>query len=164
VFGLLSLQSTSWLVGVLTLEVIANTALNGPLSRVLGVRGVALATAVAMIASNAVLWTLFLRRIGGFPRRAVWSRAWRTAAVCGVAGGALAAGHALVWRAFDVRGVLPVLTALLLLGIAYLAAYLALSDVAGLARVRFVGIKPVVRFAPGSDDGAGERGQWGASP
>jgi putative peptidoglycan lipid II flippase len=149
VFGMLTLNRKAALVGILTAEVALNAALCWPLSRAMGVRGIALATTAAMLASNAVLWTIFVRRVGGFSAAAIGVRALRTAAVCAIAAGALAAGHHLLWSVFAIDGTLAILVACAALGFPFLALYAVLLHGSGLVHVSFDGRKPVVRFPEG---------------
>jgi peptidoglycan biosynthesis protein MviN/MurJ (putative lipid II flippase) len=145
VFGMLTLERKAALLGILTAELVANAALCAWLAPALGVRGIALATTVAMLASNAALWTLLVRRIRGFDPRAIAARAARTAAVCAAAGVALAAAHRALWQAAGVDGALGILVACAVLGVPFLALYAALCHAAGLVEIRFAGGRPHVR-------------------
>jgi putative peptidoglycan lipid II flippase len=145
VFGMLMLERKATLIGILTAELVLNAALCGPLSAAMGVRGIALATTAAMIASNLLLWTVFVRQMGGFGGAAIALRALRTAAACAGAALALAGAHALVWRAFDVDGALAILAACFALGVPFLVLYAALCHASGLIAIGFAGGKPRVR-------------------
>lgn len=146
VFGMLTLNRKAALVGILTAEVALNAALCWPLSNWLGVRGVALATTAAMLVSNAVLWTIFVRHVGGFSSASIGARAVRTAIVCAIAAVALAAGHHGLWSAFAIDGTVGILLGCAALGFPFLALYAVLLHAAGLIHVHFEGRKPVVRF------------------
>lgn len=69
VLGLLAIGKIRLLLGVLALEVAANTCLNAILSPLFGLQGIVVATALAMLASNLWLWLAFVRRLEGWSWR-----------------------------------------------------------------------------------------------
>jgi peptidoglycan biosynthesis protein MviN/MurJ (putative lipid II flippase) len=143
---MLTLNRKAALIGILSAELVLNAALCWPLSKSMGVRGVALATTSAMLISNTALWTIFVRHVGGFSGAAIRARALRTAVVCILSALALAAGHHLLWGAFAIDGTLEILLGCAALGFPFLALYAVLLHAAGLIHVHFEGRKPVVRF------------------
>lgn len=145
VFGMLMLERKATLIGILTAELVLNAALCAPLAAAMGVRGIALATTAAMVASNLLLWTVFVGRMGGFSGAAIATRTLRTAAACAGAAVALAGAHALVWNTFGIEGAVPILLACAALGIPFLALYAVLCHVSGLIVLGFTDGKPRVR-------------------
>jgi len=145
VFGMLMLGRKALLIGILTAELVLNALLCAPLSAAWGVEGIALATTLAMVLSNLLLWTLFVRHMGGFSGAAIATRALRTAAVCTAAAAALVVAHRALFGGFGIEGAWPILLGCAALGVPFLALYAGLCHAAGLVAFGFEGGKPRVR-------------------
>lgn len=145
VFGMLMLGRKALLIGILTAELVLNAALCAPLAAAMGVRGIALATTAAMVVSNVALWTLFVRRMGGFSGAAIATRALRTTAVCAGSAATLALARSGLWSAFGIEGAVPILLGCAALGVPFLALYAALCHGAGLVVLGFEGGRPRAR-------------------
>jgi putative peptidoglycan lipid II flippase len=145
VFGMLMLERKALLIGILTAELIGNALLCVPLSAAFGVQGIALATTLAMVLSNVLLWTLFVRHMGGFSGAAIATRALRTAAVCAAAAAALVVAHRALFHGFGIEGAWPILLGCAALGVPFLALYAGLCHAAGLVAFGFEGGRPRVR-------------------
>lgn len=65
-YAFFSLQETRRMIVVIIAGIVVNIALDAVLVRPLGVPGLAIATATAAAASNAILWGMLSRRLGGF--------------------------------------------------------------------------------------------------
>ena len=123
VFGLICTRHARLLVITLVAEVLANTAMNATFGERFGIHGIVLATAVAMLASNLVLWTVFVRSMGAFSPAAVFRRATKIVVVNAVAASVLFAfSVAVSWtssgpaRSVSLMGVSGIV-----FGLAYLA-------------------------------------------
>jgi putative peptidoglycan lipid II flippase len=142
VFGMLMLERKAILIGILTAELLLNALFCWLLAPRMGVRGISAATTSAMILSNVLLWTIFVREMGGFSGAAIAARALRTAVACAGAALALAGAHALVWGALPIEGAPAILLACAALGLPFLVLYAALCHVSGLVRIAFAGMRP----------------------
>lgn len=154
VFGLLSLQKTNALMGILFLEVITGAVLSFILVNVMGVKGIVLATALAMMASNAWLWTLLLRRVGKLSFRSFVSQAWKIVAANLMAVVLLEVIYHTLW-ADTYESTLLTMTKLTGMGLAFLGAYTIVCRSLGLIELGMSGGQPRLRLKPS---------EWNKSP
>jgi putative peptidoglycan lipid II flippase len=132
VFGLLMAGRTRLLMAGLAAEVVLNTTLNLALSRLVGLPGITLASAISMTAVNAVLWARLLRETGGLRVRVAWLQA-RPVAVAGLVA---IAGLEALRRGIGVSAPLDSgassLLSLGFIGVAYLVLYIGACTGTGL--------------------------------
>lgn len=135
VFGLLTLRRGGVLLAAVAAEVGVNTALNLWLGQVMGLPGIATATAIAMVASNLFLWRILLAEsgAGALLPMLVRARAPLGAVVLAVIG---AMGlRAVAFGAAAAAG-LALVAPLLAVGIGFGALYLALCLAGGVVELR----------------------------
>lgn len=136
-FAFFSLEETRCLILVVIAGIIVNIALDAVLIRPLGIPGLAIATAVATAGSNAILWGMLARRLGGFDAAHVARYGAR------IVGSALLAGAA-AWLAllpFATRSHDSLLArgaALLVPVTAAVAVYLLACRVLGVQEIRHI--------------------------
>jgi putative peptidoglycan lipid II flippase len=147
VFGLLSLQKTNALMGILFLEVTTGALLSYVLVNVMGVKGIVLATALAMMASNAWLWTLLLKRVGKLTFPSFVSQAWKIVAANLIAVVLLEVIYHTLWSD-TYESTLWTMTKLTGMGLAFLGAYTIACRSLGLIELGMSGGRPRLRLKP----------------
>jgi putative peptidoglycan lipid II flippase len=135
VFGLLIVRRTGLLLACMVGETALNVGLGSVLSRTFGLPGIAMISALAMVASNVTLWIVLLRRTGGVPVRAAVPHVRAAAGAALVACAALEGLRRMIpgeW--LSARGV-AALYPVVLLGAAFAVVYVLLSFGFGVLRV-----------------------------
>jgi len=147
VFSLLSLRRYRELIVVLCLEVLFNTGLNLILVRYLDLLGVVLATAVAMAASSAWLWTRLIRATGGWSASSFIAQGWRTIAVSLLSIGFLQTAYEFFLAKTLSDGTTALILGVAALGFAYAITYLGLCVLFRLLEVRIGGGESTLRLS-----------------
>jgi putative peptidoglycan lipid II flippase len=149
VFGLLITGRVQLLLAGLAVELGLNATLCTVLAPIMGLQGVALASALAMLAVNGWLWSALLRDIGAFePKRILVHLRPYALAAC-VSALALEVGRRAI-NAFgaDAPGVAQ-LASIGAMGVGYLLVYLALCVATGVVVFRLAGGRPQLALRSG---------------
>jgi putative peptidoglycan lipid II flippase len=143
-FGLLSTRKHKPLLVILFLEVVANTILNSFFVKSMGLQGVVLATALAMLVANLWLWALLLRPLKSWSFQSLGEGVWKPVAV-GVASTAIlqAAYWLLLSGRFSTSGK-TLAFQLAGIGLTYVVLHFAVGRLSGVIDARFA--KGVPRF------------------
>jgi putative peptidoglycan lipid II flippase len=147
VFGLLALQKTNALMGIMFLEVVTGAGLTLILTQFLGVKGIVVATALAMTASNLWLWTLLVRRVGKLSFRSFTAQAWKIITANLVAVVLLEVIYLTLWADSYESTALTMLK-LTGMGFAFLGAYTVACRSLGLIELGMSDGQPQLRLKP----------------
>lgn len=135
VFGLLTIGRTRLLILGLAFEVAANAALDAALSRAIGLPGIALASALSMLAVNGGLWAVLLNATGGLDVHGTFKRLRPLLAPTAVAVIGLEILRRIVTAVAPFGIGRAALVPIATLAVAYGALYVAACIAAGVIRV-----------------------------